>query len=316
MYLTDLTFIEDGNVDEIQDGLINFNKRKMIAATILEIQSYQEPPFCLKPLPEIQQFIMNARKFTDTDVLYNFSQYMEPRENAPQPPMPPELAEIVEMKENLKARRKLAKANAPKTKKAQKRRSKKQKKKKMLVQNLFSKEKDVWIKTEDTEPNKDLLSTEAAQNSSDTGTSNMDSSDHTSKDNQSEESSDQDIFAQIFSKQIDNINSKFDAHTSIMESMFQKLLNDVTTIKDASLRNFMEERESIVKELESMKKEFNDVSEVGWMTRQQHEEELGDLRHQNEEIRQILQKRGLCIYSDSLPEDSTDYDTESGEDKI
>jgi len=157
MYLTDLTFIEDGNVDENQDGLINFNKRKMIAATILEIQSYQQPPYCLKPLPEFQQFIMNARKFTDTDLLYNFSHYMEPRENAPQPAMPPELAEIVEIKENLKARRKLAKSNAPKTKKAQKRKSTKQKKKeKSLSRISFQRRKQSGLKQMILKPTKPM----------------------------------------------------------------------------------------------------------------------------------------------------------------
>jgi len=243
---------------------------------------------------------------------------MEPRENAPQPPIPPELAEIIEIKENLKARRKLAKANAPKTKKAQKRKSKKQKKKKMLVQNLFSKDKDVWIKTEENEHKSDVLT--EAHNSSDTGTSNMDSSDYTSKDNQSEDSSEQDFFEQIFSKQIDHINSKFDAHTSFLESMFEKLVIDVTNIKDASLRNFVEERDSIVNKLEALKKEYNsDVLEVGWMTSQQHEEELSDLVHQNQEIRQILQKRGLYIKypSSDLPVyNDSFYDAESGEEKI
>jgi len=40
MYLTDLTFIEDGNKDEV-DGLINFDKRRKISFVIREVQQYQ-----------------------------------------------------------------------------------------------------------------------------------------------------------------------------------------------------------------------------------------------------------------------------------
>jgi len=38
MYLTDLTFIEDGNPNNIGGGLINFFKRRQISAVIQEIQ--------------------------------------------------------------------------------------------------------------------------------------------------------------------------------------------------------------------------------------------------------------------------------------
>ena len=54
MYLTDLTFIEDGNKDLTDTGLINFNKRKQIANVIREIIQYQQTPYCLEPVPIIQ----------------------------------------------------------------------------------------------------------------------------------------------------------------------------------------------------------------------------------------------------------------------
>ena len=44
VYLTDLTFIEDGNPDTRQDGdrqLINFKKREMVFNVIQSIQLYQ-----------------------------------------------------------------------------------------------------------------------------------------------------------------------------------------------------------------------------------------------------------------------------------
>jgi son of sevenless-like protein len=40
MYLTDLTFLEEGNPDKIGE-LINFDKRRRVAAVIKEIQQYQ-----------------------------------------------------------------------------------------------------------------------------------------------------------------------------------------------------------------------------------------------------------------------------------
>ena len=40
MYLTDLTFIEDGNADTI-GGLINFSKRLLYASVLQEIKTYQ-----------------------------------------------------------------------------------------------------------------------------------------------------------------------------------------------------------------------------------------------------------------------------------
>ena len=41
VYLTDLTFLMDGNPDNVDDGLINFKKRRLIAEVIEEIHQYQ-----------------------------------------------------------------------------------------------------------------------------------------------------------------------------------------------------------------------------------------------------------------------------------
>ncbi len=38
-HLTDLVFVEDGNKDELEGGLINFDKRYMVAKIIRELQS-------------------------------------------------------------------------------------------------------------------------------------------------------------------------------------------------------------------------------------------------------------------------------------
>ncbi len=44
VYLTDLTFIEDANPDYLDEAklIINFDKRRMVAQVILEIQQYQQ----------------------------------------------------------------------------------------------------------------------------------------------------------------------------------------------------------------------------------------------------------------------------------
>jgi len=41
VYLTDLTFIEEGNKNIVDRGLVNFDKCYLIAAVIGEIQQYQ-----------------------------------------------------------------------------------------------------------------------------------------------------------------------------------------------------------------------------------------------------------------------------------
>jgi len=85
VYLTDLTFIEDGNPDRIHDQqyLINFAKRSKTAEVIREIQQYQVAPYILQPVQEIQDFLqekMNAVKIGIQD-LFNLSKKVEPIEN-------------------------------------------------------------------------------------------------------------------------------------------------------------------------------------------------------------------------------------------
>jgi son of sevenless len=59
VYLTDLTFIEDGNPDIIPDtGYINFVKRQKVSQVISEIQQYQNTPYCLRPVKEIADYLL------------------------------------------------------------------------------------------------------------------------------------------------------------------------------------------------------------------------------------------------------------------
>ncbi|KAJ2161364.1 hypothetical protein GGF46_001542 [Coemansia sp. RSA 552] len=60
VYLQDLTFIEDGNDDMITNspGLINFAKRQRTAGTIRDLQQFQNVPYNLTPVAEIQDWLL------------------------------------------------------------------------------------------------------------------------------------------------------------------------------------------------------------------------------------------------------------------
>ncbi|KAJ2479855.1 hypothetical protein IWW56_002813 [Coemansia sp. RSA 2131] len=60
VYLQDLTFIEDGNDDMItsRPGLINFAKRQRTAGTVRDLQQFQNVPYNLTPVAEIQDWLL------------------------------------------------------------------------------------------------------------------------------------------------------------------------------------------------------------------------------------------------------------------
>ncbi|KAH3767267.1 Ras guanine nucleotide exchange factor [Pelomyxa schiedti] len=74
IYLIDLTFIEEGNPDTV-DGLINFEKRKLIYKAIDVVQQYQEVGYNLSPvkgvIPEVG--------FVPEEQMFNMSLQVEPR---------------------------------------------------------------------------------------------------------------------------------------------------------------------------------------------------------------------------------------------
>ncbi|KAI9282326.1 ras guanine nucleotide exchange factor domain-containing protein [Sporodiniella umbellata] len=83
IYLQDLTFIEDGNTNELKKNksLINFAKRAKTAEVIREIQQYQSSLYQLQPVDEIQEFIKSHLESTrDEEQLYNESLRVEPKE--------------------------------------------------------------------------------------------------------------------------------------------------------------------------------------------------------------------------------------------
>ncbi|KAN0031401.1 hypothetical protein ACTFIV_005265 [Dictyostelium citrinum] len=77
VYLTDLTFFEEGNPDFIQ-GFINFGKRKLIYGSISNVQSFQNAKYNLQPVYQITKLLKGFKLLEEND-LYSRSMSFEPR---------------------------------------------------------------------------------------------------------------------------------------------------------------------------------------------------------------------------------------------
>lgn len=82
VYLTDLTFIEDGIPSLIKrTDLINFAKRAKTADVIRDIQQYQNVPYVYKTVQDLQDFILsNMQAAGDVHEMYEKSLSVERRE--------------------------------------------------------------------------------------------------------------------------------------------------------------------------------------------------------------------------------------------
>ena len=83
--LTDLSFLDMGNVDVIEndqgDALINFSKHRRVAQVIGLVKKFQEHEYVLEPVPELHDFLNKlggASKVSDKD-LYAMSLLCEPK---------------------------------------------------------------------------------------------------------------------------------------------------------------------------------------------------------------------------------------------
>jgi hypothetical protein len=83
VYLQDLTFIEDGNEDMLEENLINFTKRRMIYKSILSIRQFQQSPYNFYSVDAIQDHLClaidNSSSVSDDD-MFNISRKIEPKE--------------------------------------------------------------------------------------------------------------------------------------------------------------------------------------------------------------------------------------------
>eukprot|EP01102_Stenamoeba_stenopodia_P020851 TRINITY_DN826_c0_g8_i3.p1 TRINITY_DN826_c0_g8~~TRINITY_DN826_c0_g8_i3.p1 ORF type:complete len:865 (+),score=193.10 TRINITY_DN826_c0_g8_i3:912-3506(+) len=78
IYLRDVTFIDEGNSDYVEDDLVNFVKLEMISNIVQEIESYQKSPFEIEPLPVLQNYFKNLLILPET-TRYKYSLLCEPR---------------------------------------------------------------------------------------------------------------------------------------------------------------------------------------------------------------------------------------------
>ncbi|KAG8278165.1 Ras protein-specific guanine nucleotide-releasing factor [Homalodisca vitripennis] len=79
MYLTDLSFIEEGTPNFTDDGLLNFSKMRMIAHVIREIRHYQQTPYKIDLITKVTNYLLDPSLLLDDDELYQMSLEIEPR---------------------------------------------------------------------------------------------------------------------------------------------------------------------------------------------------------------------------------------------
>ncbi|XP_065348892.1 ras-specific guanine nucleotide-releasing factor 2-like isoform X3 [Cloeon dipterum] len=79
MYLTDLSFIEEGTPNFTDEGLLNFSKMRMIAHVIREIRHFQQTPYKIELISKVTNYLLDPSLLLDDDQLYNMSLEIEPR---------------------------------------------------------------------------------------------------------------------------------------------------------------------------------------------------------------------------------------------
>jgi hypothetical protein len=84
VYLTDLTFVDLGNVDYLPDtNYINFDKRRKVATIVNEVQAYQGSVYYLEDVIPLQNFLIALDRnglWPDEKVMYSISLQSEPRD--------------------------------------------------------------------------------------------------------------------------------------------------------------------------------------------------------------------------------------------
>ena len=79
MFLTDLTFIEEGSAAIIYSDVINFGKRQLACDVIRNIQQYQQCPYNLQVVESIRAFFFSqTQQSLNEDDAFNLSLRIEP----------------------------------------------------------------------------------------------------------------------------------------------------------------------------------------------------------------------------------------------
>jgi hypothetical protein len=80
LYLSDLTFINDGNSTLLRDGKVNWKKMTKLASILQKIQIAQSSDyqFLIQPDPDLQNFLCTELYILDEKELYKRSRLLEP----------------------------------------------------------------------------------------------------------------------------------------------------------------------------------------------------------------------------------------------
>ncbi|CAL8081324.1 unnamed protein product [Calicophoron daubneyi] len=81
MYLTDLSFIEEGALNITESNLVNFCKMRMIAHVIREIQQYHQTPYLITHRREVTDYLLDPTRLLDEEQTYQASLTIEPRQS-------------------------------------------------------------------------------------------------------------------------------------------------------------------------------------------------------------------------------------------
>ncbi|XP_037082628.1 ras-specific guanine nucleotide-releasing factor 2-like [Pollicipes pollicipes] len=80
MYLTELSFIEEGTPNFTDDGLLNFAKMRMIAHVIRENRRFQQTPYKIEYNAKVSAYLLDTSACgLSNDDLYEMSLSIEPR---------------------------------------------------------------------------------------------------------------------------------------------------------------------------------------------------------------------------------------------
>jgi hypothetical protein len=80
VFLTDLTFIEEGASDVTKSGLVNFGKRRLFADVLLRIQLLQQQPYHFTPIPLLQNAFIQFDDLWNDSALFKQSRKIEPKQ--------------------------------------------------------------------------------------------------------------------------------------------------------------------------------------------------------------------------------------------
>lgn len=79
MYLTDLSFIEEGTPNHSPDGLLNFSKMRMVAHVIREIQHLQAGSYKIELNHRVANYLLDSSRHLADDEMYKCSLAIEPK---------------------------------------------------------------------------------------------------------------------------------------------------------------------------------------------------------------------------------------------